>query len=97
VLSLMGKIGFSPGKLALFGVLPHGIFEITALILSSAAVLYGAVLLVTPRPQISLGEVVLNAIADWARIFIGLGVPLLVIAAIVETWVTPVLLLSFGK
>jgi stage II sporulation protein M len=97
VLALIKAMGQSPVTIGLYGILPHGIFEITALILSSAAVLYGAVLLVTPRPQISLGEVVLNAIADWARIFIGLGVPLLVIAAIVETWVTPVLLLSFGK
>ncbi|MBI4731766.1 MAG: stage II sporulation protein M [Chloroflexi bacterium] len=97
VLSLMGVMGFSPWKVAVFGILPHGIFEITALVLSSAAVLYGAVLLVTPRSQRSLGEIIIEAIADWTRIFVGLVVPLLAIAAAVETWVTPVLLSTFGK
>ena len=97
VLSIMGALGLSPWRVALFGILPHGIFEITALVLSCAAVLYGAVLLVTPRSQRSLGEVVIEAIADWTRIFLGLVVPLLAIAAAVETWVTPVLLSNFGR
>jgi stage II sporulation protein M len=97
VLSLMGTMGFSPWKIALLGILPHGIFELTALILSCAAILYGAVLMVTPRSQRSLGEVALEALADWTRIFIGLVLPLLVIAAVVETWVTPVLLQNFMK
>lgn len=96
VLSLIGVLGLSPWKVALFGILPHGIFEIPALILSSAAVLYGAVLLVTPRSQRSLGEVVIEAIADWLRIFLGLVLPLLIIAAVVEAWITPFLLLTFG-
>jgi len=96
VLSLTGVLGLSPWKVALFGILPHGIFEIPALILSSAAVLYGAVLLVTPRSQRSLGEVVIEAIADWLKIFIGLVLPLLIIAAVVEAWITPFLLSAFG-
>lgn len=97
VLSVMGVLGLSPWRIALFGILPHGIFELTALILSSAAVLHGAIVLVTPRSHRSLGEVAIEGIADWARIFIGVVVPLLVIAAAVETWVTPVLLSRFGN
>ncbi len=92
VLALMGVMGLSPWSVALFGILPHGIFELTALILSSAAVLHGAILLVTPSPQRSLGEVVIDTIADWAKVFIGLVFPLLLVAAAVERWVTPVLL-----
>jgi uncharacterized membrane protein SpoIIM required for sporulation/ABC-type transport system involved in multi-copper enzyme maturation permease subunit len=97
VLALMGVVGLSPWSVALFGILPHGIFEITALILSSAAVLHGAILLVTPSPQRSLGEVVIDTIADWAKIFFGLVLPLLLVAAAVETWVTPVLLSNIIK
>jgi uncharacterized membrane protein SpoIIM required for sporulation len=93
VLALEGAMGISPVKLAIFGILPHGIFEIPALILSSAAVLYIGIALVTPRPQLTLGEVLIEAIADWAKIGIGLVLPLLTIAAVLETWVTPVLLL----
>jgi len=80
-----------------FGILPHGIFEIPALILSSAAVLYIGIALVTPRSQRTLGEVLIETIADWTKIGIGLVLPLLTIAAVVETWVTPVLLMSMLK
>jgi uncharacterized membrane protein SpoIIM required for sporulation/ABC-type transport system involved in multi-copper enzyme maturation permease subunit len=97
VLALEGAMGASPIKLVLFGILPHGIFEIPALILSSAAVLYIGIALVTPRSQRTLGEVLIESIADWTKIGIGLVLPLLTIAAVVETWVTPVLLSSMMK
>jgi uncharacterized membrane protein SpoIIM required for sporulation len=97
VLALEGALGMSPVKLAVFGILPHGIFEIPALILSSAAVLYIGIALVTPRSQLTLGEVLINVIADWAKIGVGLVLPLLTIAAVLETWVTPVLLHSVIK
>lgn len=97
VLALESALGTSPVKLMLFGILPHGIFEIPALILSSAAVLYIGIALVTPRSQRTLGEVLIEAIADWTKIGIGLVLPLLTVAAVVETWVTPVLLQSIMK
>ena len=97
VLALEGALGISPLKLAIFGILPHGIFEIPALILSSAAVLYIGLALVTPRSHLTLGEVLIHAIADWAKIGVGLVLPLLTIAAVLETWVTPVLLHSVLK
>ena len=73
-------------------LLPHGIFEIPALILASSAILYIGIMLVTPRSQSTLGEVFIEAIADWMKVGLGLVLPLLTIAAVVETWVTPVLL-----
>jgi uncharacterized membrane protein SpoIIM required for sporulation/ABC-type transport system involved in multi-copper enzyme maturation permease subunit len=97
VLSLAGAMGYSPFLVGLAGLLPHGLFEITALILSSAAVLYIGIALVTPRGQRTLGEVFIEAVADWAKIGIGLAFPLLTIAAAVETWITPRLLLSVMK
>jgi uncharacterized membrane protein SpoIIM required for sporulation/ABC-type transport system involved in multi-copper enzyme maturation permease subunit len=97
VLALEGALGVSPLKLAVFGILPHGIFEIPALILSSAAVLYIGIALLTPRSQRTLGEVLIEAISDWTKIGVGLVLPLLTIAAVVETWVTPVLLHSMVK
>jgi stage II sporulation protein M len=92
VLALLGALGGSPLKLALFGILPHGIFEIPALIMASAAIMYIGIYLATPRPQRTLGEVLIEAIADWMKIGIGLVLPLLTIAAIIETWITPALL-----
>jgi uncharacterized membrane protein SpoIIM required for sporulation/ABC-type transport system involved in multi-copper enzyme maturation permease subunit len=97
VLALIRALGGSPLKVGVYGILPHGIFEIPALILASAAVLYIGIVLVTPRPQRTLGEVLIEAIADWTKIGLGLVLPLLTIAAIIETWVTPVLLISAMK
>ena len=97
VLALIQAMGVSPLKVGVFGILPHGIFEMPALILASAAILYIGVLLVTPRSQRTLGEVLIEAIADWTKIGVGLFLPLLTIAAIIETWVTPVLLQSAFK
>jgi len=89
VLGAASLINYSP--LAVFGVaiLPHGIFELTAVFLATAAVLKVGAVLVTPQPDKSLGEVFLLALADWFRVFIGLVVPLLAIAAVIEVYVTP--------
>lgn len=92
VFPLVAVLGKPILKVGLFGLLPHGLFEIPALILSSAAVLYIGIILVTPRPQRTLGEVFIEAVADWTKIGVGLVLPLLTVAAMIETWVTPVLL-----
>jgi uncharacterized membrane protein SpoIIM required for sporulation/sterol desaturase/sphingolipid hydroxylase (fatty acid hydroxylase superfamily) len=97
VLAIIRIVGGSPIKMSIYGILPHGIFEIPALILASAAILYIGVMLVTPRPQRTLGEVLIEALADWAKIGLGLVLPLLTIAAVIETWVTPILLSSVVK
>ena len=97
VLALMEIFGYSAAKVSLFGILPHGIFEIPAIILSAAAVFHIGIMLVTPNSNRSLGEVLIESLADWAKISFGLVLPLLVIAAAVETWITPNLLLSILK
>jgi uncharacterized membrane protein SpoIIM required for sporulation/ABC-type transport system involved in multi-copper enzyme maturation permease subunit len=79
------------------GILPHGIFEIPALMLGSATTLYFGVSLVTPQAGKSMGEVLIELFADWAKIFIGLVVPLLAVAALIEANITPLLLGSVLK
>ncbi|OGN75957.1 MAG: hypothetical protein A2X25_02105 [Chloroflexi bacterium GWB2_49_20] len=97
VLAFVSIFGYSQAQIVLSGILPHGVFEIPAIILSSAAVLHIGITLITPLSQRSLGEVLIESLADWAKIAIGITVPLLVIAAMIETWVTPILLLSVIK
>ena len=97
VLAMVAFLGYSPLQVTLLGILPHGIFEIPALILSSAAVLHIGIALVTPRVQQTLGEVLIESIADWLKIGLGLVLPLLTIAAVIETWVTPLLLSFIAK
>jgi len=94
LLGVFQLLGYSPVTLTINGLLPHGIFEIPALILASAAMLRIGVVLVTPQMGRSLGEVLLESLADWTKIAIGLVLPLLLIAAVIEAYVTPVLLAS---
>lgn len=93
VYAFLELIGVSPLPVFLAGVLPHGIFELPALLIGSAVVLYIGAALVTPQNGKSMGEVVIELMADWAKIFVGLVVPLLAIAALVEAYITPGILL----
>ena len=70
-------------------ILPHGILEIPAVILSGAAVLQMGAILATPTPGKTVGEVWLSCLADWFKVMLGLVLPLLFAAAMVEAWVTP--------
>lgn len=81
-----------PWPIFLAGVVPHGVFEIPALMIGSAVVLYMGVAIVTPQTGKSMGEVILELFADWVKIFIGLVVPLLAVAAMIEAYITPTLL-----
>jgi uncharacterized membrane protein SpoIIM required for sporulation len=94
VLSMFAYLGVSPFLLFAAGILPHGMFELPALLLSGSVVLYMAVSLVTPQTGKSMGEVVISLLADWAKIFIGVVMPLLLVAALVETYVTPIILVK---
>lgn len=92
VLGAARLVGFSPLVAFGAGILPHGVFELTAIFLATAAMLQVGAQLVTPQPDKSLGETLLIALADWLRIFVGIVLPLLAIAAVVELYVTPVLI-----
>ena len=92
VLGAANLVGFSPLLTFVVGVLPHGLFELTAVIIATAAMLRVGVMLVSPNTDKSLGETLLLSLADWFRVFIGLVIPLLAIAAVIEIYLTPVLI-----
>ena len=94
---LFQLLGIQALPLFLAGVLPHGIFEIPALIVGSAAMLYFGAAIVTPQVGKSMGEVIIELIADWTKIFLGLVVPLLAIAAVIEAYITPAILQGVMK
>ena len=94
---LFQLLGIQPWPIFLAGVVPHGVFEIPALMIGSAVVLYMGVAIVTPQTGKSMGEVILELFADWAKIFIGLVVPLLAVAAMIEAYITPTLLQNVLK
>ena len=92
VLGAANLVGFSPLLTFVVGVLPHGLFELTAVVLATAAMLRVGVLLVSPDTDKSLGETLLLSLADWFRVFVGLVIPLLAVAAVIEIYLTPVLI-----
>ncbi len=97
VLGVFQLIGYSPLPLFAAGLLPHGIFEIPALMLASAVVLRMGAVAVTPQTGKSMGQVMLEQLADWLKVFLGLVVPLLAVAAIMEAYVTPWILSAVMK
>ena len=91
--------GFFAGQVALIGlsslqffaafILPHGLFEISAAVLEGAAILRLGASLISPPSGKTLSEGWLMALADWAQISLALVVPLLLVAALIEVFVTP--------
>jgi uncharacterized membrane protein SpoIIM required for sporulation len=96
-------IGFAAGQLYLAGVnpwlflatavLPHAIFELPAILLATGAALRWHITVIAPPPERTLSEAFLFAFADFWRVFIGLAMPLLLLAAFVETYITPQIML----
>ena len=97
VLGVFQLVGYSPLPLFAAGLLPHGIFEIPALMLASAVVLRMGAVLVTPQMGKSMGQIMLEQLADWLKVFVGVVVPLLAIAAVIEAYITPSILAAVIK
>jgi stage II sporulation protein M len=95
VLGAVDVIGLPWLQVFVVGILPHGIFELPSVMLVSAGVLYMGARLVTPNPKESIGEVFIKTIAEWMVVAVGLAFPLLLIAALVEANITPILLYNF--
>lgn len=89
LVQVLANNGIPVGVMVVGLFAPHGIFEIPALILSAAAVLRIGILLATPNPQKTVGEVFLMSVAGWLRVMVAVVLPLLAVAAVIETWLTP--------
>jgi uncharacterized membrane protein SpoIIM required for sporulation len=101
-------VGFLSGQLAIAGenpliffaaaILPHAIIEIPALLLAFASLLRWHASIMTRPRQGTIGENWLNRSADFGRLFVGLVIPLLLIAALVEAYITPkIILLVYNR
>ncbi len=85
----VANVGLSPIMFFTALVLPHGIFEIPAIIIAGAGVLQLGAVLLAPAKGKTIGEAWLLALADCTRVILGLVLPLLLIAAALEVLVTP--------
>ena len=97
-----GVIGFVAAQFALAGenpyvfllatVVPHAIIELPAILIAAAAALRWHTTIIAPPPDRTLSEGFIWAAADYARLFVGLVLPLLLLAALVESFITPMVL-----
>ena len=89
LMGLLNQAGLTPLQFFLAFILPHGLFEIPAAVIATAAVLRMGALVATPDTTRSVSEIMLQSLADWVKIMVGVVLPLLLIAACVEAWLTP--------
>ena len=96
VASMYRMAGMSVVSMYLFGILPHGIFELPAILLSISMGLYLCYCLVK---RICEGRynrgIVKKALGNMLRTLLTLIIPLLAVAAVIETYVTPILMSHF--
>ncbi len=83
------RVGGDSLRFLLALVAPHGVLEVPAALLAGAAIIHFGLAAVSPPEGRSLGQAWLVALARWARIMLGLVVPLLAAAALLEVFVTP--------
>lgn len=80
--------GQDPFQFILAAFLPHAILEFPALLITTAAILRWQAVIIHPSPEHTLSENFLMRMADFTRIFLGVGLPLLIVAAFVEAHIT---------
>ena len=92
LIAIYPMIGLPIGA-ALLGTIPHGIFEISAIIYAVSLGIYLNIcifrkIIKSKKKNINMGEVLMHIVKS----FILIIVPLLVIAALVEAFISPVLM-----
>ena len=92
--AIAGQTGLSPWVFLLGFVAPHGILEVPAIILAGALIIRLGLVLVTPSEQYTIGESWIRTLADWTRIMLLVIVPLLLGAAFLEVYITPMIALK---
>jgi len=82
-------MGASPWLLLGTFVLPHGIIELPAAIIATGLALRLGAVVVSPPTGMTVSQGVLSALADLSKAMVFLIVPLLAVAALLEVWLTP--------
>ena len=93
----MAWLGYDPLTFLAAFIMPHGIFEVPAAIIATAFALRIGASITAPREGLTVGEGLVAATADFAKVFLFLVVPLLLIAAFVEANITTrIVLWAYG-
>jgi uncharacterized membrane protein SpoIIM required for sporulation len=100
----MAVIGFAAAQVASAGynplvfvgvfIIPHGIAELPAAILATAAALRLGMAVVSPPPGMTISQSWLQALAHFIKLFFLVVLPLLLLAAFIEVNITPQLVVA---
>ncbi|MBN1579469.1 MAG: stage II sporulation protein M [Anaerolineae bacterium] len=85
----MPMMGASPLLFLATFILPHGIIEMPAAIIATGLALRLGAAVVSPPPGMTLSQGVLMTLADFAKLMVFLIIPMLIVAAMLEVWLTP--------
>jgi len=89
-MGLVAGMGISPWLFFTAFVLPHGVVEIPAILLAGGAIMKMGATFASPADNHqTIGEAWLHSIADWTKTMIVWVLPLFLIAAFLEVYVTP--------
>jgi uncharacterized membrane protein SpoIIM required for sporulation/ABC-type transport system involved in multi-copper enzyme maturation permease subunit len=88
---ILGQVtmsGLSPLPF-IMAVIPHGVAEVPAILIAGAAALRLGSIVTHPPDNMTVGEAWLRALGDTIKIGVGVVLPLLLVAGMLEVWVTP--------
>lgn len=94
---MTGIIVISAGYDPLFmaaGILPHGVIELPVILLAAAASLHVGIVVTRPPAGSTVGGVWAEAVGDVLKLGVGLVLPGLALAALIEAFITPHLVLA---
>jgi uncharacterized membrane protein SpoIIM required for sporulation len=90
--------GYNPWVFLGAFVLPHGVVELPAAILATAAAVRLGMSMMAPAPGFTIIQSWLRALAHFLKLFVLVVLPLLALAALIEVHITPeVVLAIFGE
>jgi uncharacterized membrane protein SpoIIM required for sporulation/ABC-type transport system involved in multi-copper enzyme maturation permease subunit len=88
-------VGLNPLVFLAVFILPHGVFELTAVVLAMAFGLRMGASIMSPPTGFSISESLLLSLADLIKVFVLVVIPMLLLAAIAEVYVTPLVVMRF--
>jgi uncharacterized membrane protein SpoIIM required for sporulation len=89
LMAVLNQVGINSFTYFVGFILPHGLIEIFAVIVSTASIFHMGVVLAVPNQSKTIGEVWILSIAKWVKLLVGIVIPLILIASIIESWITP--------
>ncbi len=95
IVGQIGNVGFDPWLFLGATVIPHGIVELPAAILATAQAMRMGDILLTPLDEGGGAPGMIRELGHLAKLSVSVVFPLLLIAAWIETHITPQLLLAF--